>query len=100
MLHCKYNLISPFLRIDQRHKKSCYFDSEIEEAKEKPIVIHYTGSFKPWHFMNNHPYRSLYWTFRDRTPFKRYFSERIFTIESIKRCVAKLVKPVIYKKHK
>lgn len=98
MLHCKYNLVGTFFRIDQRHIKSCYCDSEIEEAKEKPIVIHYTGSFKPWHFMDNHPYRSLYWTFRDRTPFKRYFSERIFSIESIKRCVANFIRLVIFKK--
>lgn len=35
-----------------------------------PIVIHYSGSSKPWHYLNEHPYKSLYWKYLKLSPFK------------------------------
>lgn len=45
---------------------------ELEEAKTNPAIIHYTGSSKPWHFMNNHPYKSEYWKYLKMTPYADY----------------------------
>jgi lipopolysaccharide biosynthesis glycosyltransferase len=74
-VHPKYNLVSPFLA--ERHR---YVDSfppgELNDAISQPIVIHFTGSAKPWQFrLKRHPYASLYWRCLRNTPFKRYLPE-------------------------
>lgn len=43
---------------------------EIEEAIINPIIIHFTGSSKPWDFRNNHPHKFLYKNYRKQTPFR------------------------------
>ena len=35
-----------------------------------PIVVHYTGSGKPWQMNNSHPYKYLYWYYRNQTSYK------------------------------
>jgi len=44
-----------------------------EKNGEKYKIIHYTGPSKPWHLMNRHPYKYLYWKYLRMTPFKYYF---------------------------
>lgn len=43
--------------------------------EKKAIVIHFTGSSKPWHLSNKHPYKSLYWKYRNSTPYKSYLPD-------------------------
>jgi lipopolysaccharide biosynthesis glycosyltransferase len=47
-------------------------DSKFTEyfRKNLPVIIHYTGTSKPWNFDNRHPYRGLYWKYRNQTPFR------------------------------
>ena len=33
-------------------------------------IIHYTGSSKPWSFINKHPYKYVYWKYLWKTPYK------------------------------
>jgi len=55
-------------------EKFSYFSiSEIIEAKNIPIIIHYTGSSKPWQFRNKHPYKNKYWKYLKKSPFKNVF---------------------------
>lgn len=35
-------------------------------------IIHFTGSFKPWHYKNNHPRKEEYFYYLRKTRFKRY----------------------------
>ena len=35
-----------------------------------PAVIHYAGLSKPWLYVHQHPYKSLYWDYIKLTPFK------------------------------
>ncbi len=37
-----------------------------------PIVVHYTGASKPWHYDNVHPYRSEYYRYLNLTAWSRY----------------------------
>ncbi len=37
-----------------------------------PIVVHYTGASKPWHYDNVHPYRSEYYRYLNMTAWRRY----------------------------
>jgi lipopolysaccharide biosynthesis glycosyltransferase len=52
-------------------------------ARTDPFVVHYTTTSKPWHYWNDHPWRSLYFHHLDRTPYRgwrprpRDFRERV-----------------------
>lgn len=37
-----------------------------------PILIHFTGGSKPWHYLNDHPYKYLYWKYLNLSPFKDF----------------------------
>lgn len=49
-------------------------EEELREAQIRPLIIHFTGSCKPWHILNAHPFKRLYWQHLRRTPFKTVFS--------------------------
>lgn len=63
-----------------------------KEIRETPCIIHYTGSSKPWHFMNEHPYKSLYWKYLRKTPFKWYIPEDLTILNIIKKIIPKRIK--------
>jgi lipopolysaccharide biosynthesis glycosyltransferase len=37
-----------------------------------PVIIHFAGSMKPWHFRSTHPYKELYWKYIRKTPYRFY----------------------------
>lgn len=41
----------------------------LRRVRSDPFIIHYTTGSKPWHFANDHPWRSAYYDVLDRTPF-------------------------------
>lgn len=49
-----------------------YLDNEIVNAKEHPVVLHYTPSFtsRPWCQDCKHPRKALYWENLNKTPWK------------------------------
>lgn len=60
-LHPKYNVIWEVLESDSD-------DPKIKEAKENPVIVHYTRSVKPWHSNSYHPLKYLYWMYRNMLP--------------------------------
>ncbi len=60
-LHPKYNVIWEVLEANDKNP-------EIKEAKENPVIIHYTRSVKPWHSNSYHPLKHLYWKYRNILP--------------------------------
>jgi lipopolysaccharide biosynthesis glycosyltransferase len=78
------------------------FDSfsknELNEAIKNPVIIHYTGSSKPWHFKNKHPYKRLYWKYLKMTPFNRYVSEDLTIINLLKWMIPNKIKEFFKKK--
>lgn len=42
---------------------------------ELPVIIHFTGSDKPWLMNNKHPYKLLYWDYRNKTHYKSFFPD-------------------------
>lgn len=45
---------------------------EMKKCQQENIIIHFTGPSKPWHFMNKHKCKSLYWKYLSQTPFRDY----------------------------
>jgi lipopolysaccharide biosynthesis glycosyltransferase len=42
------------------------------EALEQPSIIHYSSSYKPWDYINFHPYRQTYYDYLSLTPWKNF----------------------------
>jgi lipopolysaccharide biosynthesis glycosyltransferase len=87
-VHPRYNLQSSFL--DEGYPSrftSPYPPEELAEAISHPVIIHYTGSAKPWVFRRPHRYRDLYWHYSRKTPFKRYLPEGLNFSRAVQWCL-------------
>lgn len=45
---------------------------EVEAALHQPVIIHYIGPVKPWHYKSIHPKKALWWHYLRQTPYKDY----------------------------
>lgn len=45
---------------------------EIEAALHRPVIVHYIGPVKPWHYKSIHPKKALWWHYLRQTPYKDY----------------------------
>jgi len=70
-LPLQYNFQTLFL-LDYHWKNySQEFRNRVLEASKYPIVIHYCGRIKPWHFKYwHHPYAQLWHKYRKMSPWK------------------------------
>ncbi|HEX3045268.1 MAG TPA: glycosyltransferase [Bacillota bacterium] len=41
-------------------------------AIQNPLIIHYTKGSKPWHYMNDHPFKKEYYRYLNLTPWKGF----------------------------
>lgn len=92
-LHPKYNLQTAFL--ESEIECNTFSKSDMEEAKRYPSIIHYTGSSKPWQYMNRHPYKHEYWKYLEITPFSGY-KPKDYSIKNVieKYTPGFLIKPI------
>jgi lipopolysaccharide biosynthesis glycosyltransferase len=91
-LHPKFNLQSYLFEAAPNTYSAFFPDGDLEAAIQAPVIVHYSGSTKPWHFHYEHPYRKLYWKYRRHTPFSRRFSEDITALKLLKWCIPKRLK--------
>ncbi len=77
-IHPRYNVFGEILA----GKANECDASEMAETLAHPAIIHFTGASKPWHYLNEHPYKHLYWRYRSMTPWKRRLPED-FSIKSL-----------------
>lgn len=70
-LDLRWNLQTSVLRKADNAK--AYFDEGmVAKAIENPAIIHYSSSSKPWHFINMHPLKGLYYDYMYKTPWRNY----------------------------
>jgi lipopolysaccharide biosynthesis glycosyltransferase len=72
--------------------------AEMENSQKKSIIIHFTGTTKPWHWSCKHPDRGLYWKYLRKTPFKRRFPENPSVISLLRWVAPKVVLEFFYQK--
>jgi lipopolysaccharide biosynthesis glycosyltransferase len=94
-LHPKFNLQGCFFVTKIDTYSSLFPDGDLMAAVHSPVIIHYSGSGKPWHFGYKHPYRRLYWKYLRMTPFSRRFSNDLTILKAIKWCIPGVVKKAI-----
>lgn len=64
--------------------------NEIDESIKNPIIVHYTGSSKPWDLRNNHPYKFLYTKYSRQTSFKSRYHIKSALYNILKTLLNKL----------
>ncbi len=92
----KYNL-TMILDNNYENKFSCFTKEELREAKNKPIIIHYTGGSKPWQLKNIHPYKNLYWKYLRMTPYRFSLPTELRPSNLFKSLIPKPVKKILKK---
>ena len=88
----KYNMQTAILAMENSVRKLHYNFNEIDEAVNCPVIVHYTGSSKPWHLRNNHPFKKLYWEHLNQTAYKRLLPSDFTIINFIIWTMPKWVK--------
>jgi lipopolysaccharide biosynthesis glycosyltransferase len=88
-LHPRYNMHNGILY------SKYSVDTKIKEAIDNPVIIHYTGASKPWHFGNNHPHKNLYWKYLRKTPYRFALPAKplnILNMNILRRMIPKPIK--------
>lgn len=71
------------------------FGKNFEYAKKSPVIIHYSGSKKPWHTSGTHPFKNLYWFYLAKTElFHEQYSD--FSIKNYLTYLIKKIKRINY----
>lgn len=85
------DILNIFFRKDQGNLEETYNKDASVKHIELPLVLHYMGNSKPWHFVDNGPYKHLYYKYLKKTPFKKVKTEKI-TLENVARKYVRLLK--------
>ncbi len=71
-LPLKYNQYDKHTGKDKKAFEASFSAKELSEAETSPVIIHYVGGRKPWHYRSEHPRKMLYWKYLEMTPFRQY----------------------------
>lgn len=91
-IHPKFNVQSFYFEVGIEPYVSSFLPGELAFAVQHPIVVHYSGSAKPWHFGYRHPYRKAYWRYLRNTPFNHWLSKDISLGKVLKAFLPRRVK--------
>lgn len=72
--------------------KSTYNKFIDKKLPKLPLIIHFSGSSKPWHYLNEHPYKYEYWKYLQLTDYKNQKFERITPKKVLKKFWRRLKK--------
>lgn len=63
----RWNVQDGFLRRRRIERMPAESLKKLESELLHPVIIHYTGSKKPWHYKSQHPWKNLYFKYLDMT---------------------------------
>ncbi|TVP46546.1 MAG: glycosyltransferase family 8 protein [Mongoliibacter sp.] len=96
-LPVKYNLTMDFYEEEYEADDPGVDIEEIRKAKINPVIVHFTGSSKPWQTSNQHPFKFLFWKYLRQTPFSRKLPEDFNLVNLIKYLTPSKVRSVFRK---
>ncbi len=65
--------------------------SEQQKIVDEAHIVHFNGQTKPWHYINDHPYKAEYWKYVRMTPWSEATESGKSLINSLKKLYNKLV---------
>ncbi|DAB29785.1 MAG TPA: hypothetical protein CFH84_07490 [Sulfurimonas sp. UBA12504] len=71
-LALKFNQYEKNPDLDKENLLKIFTKEELVQAQTQPVIIHYIGGRKPWHYRNEHLQKTLYWSYLRMTPYKNY----------------------------
>jgi lipopolysaccharide biosynthesis glycosyltransferase len=90
-VHPKYNLQGAFVEIELASLTGLFAPDELINAIDHPVIIHYTGSSKPWQFhRKHHPYRRLYWKYLRKTPYNHLLPRDLTIARIVRWCTRRM----------
>jgi lipopolysaccharide biosynthesis glycosyltransferase len=69
-----WNQQTPVYQLDRRALEKRY-NGDASELLERPKIVHFTGQYKPWHYLCTHPQKELFKYYLDQTLYTD-FSEK------------------------
>lgn len=90
LIEPKWNQLSSVFEVDEKTLLKIYSKPEIEELIQSPAIIHFSGSSKPWEYLNIHPYKKEYYKYLQLTQWKNFKPSANFRIK-IKFVLLKLL---------
>ncbi len=98
-LPLKYNQYDKHTGKDSKAFSASFTAKELGEAGAAPVIIHYVGGRKPWHYRCEHPKKDLYWKYLGMTPFKGYLPKDVTFRNMVSKNTPKILKnPLRYVK--
>lgn len=89
LVYLDQDIMNIFFKGDQAELEDAYNkDAAIKHAK-LPIILHYLGNSKPWHYVDNSPNKHFYKKYLKMTPFKNLKPEGI-SLENFARKYVRL----------
>jgi len=89
-VHPKYNLQGAFVEQDIASLAELFAPNDLIDAINHPVIIHYTGSAKPWQFHRKHPYRRLYWKYLRKTPYNHLLPKDLTIARIVRWCTQRM----------
>ena len=94
MLPFRYNLLEYYLYVEEWLYLDRKYYPEIVEACKAPVIVHFCMPQKPWHYECINPFKSLYYKYRQMTPWpKVVLTHKVLRLsrkEKVKRLLGKL----------
>ena len=87
----KWNQQSAIFEMPHNKLLEVYSEEELTEAINDPCIIHYTGSSKPWDYLNLHPYKKAYFTYLEKTIWKAYRFKNVTFTKRIQKLLMQLL---------
>ncbi len=96
-LEPQWNQLSPVFEVNNNTLLKVYSADEIKILKISPAIVHYSGSSKPWNYLNIHPFKGEYYKYLSLTDWRGFKPSANFKTK-IKYLFLKLVGRNIYTK--
>lgn len=71
-LEPQWNQLSPVFEVNNDTLLKVYSAEEIKILKTSPAIVHYSGSSKPWDYLNIHPFKNEYYKYLSLTDWKGF----------------------------
>lgn len=89
LVYLDQDIMNIFFKDDQGELEDSYNKDAAVKYAKLPIILHYLGNSKPWHFVDNSPNKHFYRKYLKMTPFKNLKPEGI-TLENFARKYVRL----------